>query len=230
MTAPTHVSTNLQEVLEQARQEARKAREVRHGTPPPKPRRERTGGRPTRLHPDLQARIVRRIQAGSFQETAAMAEGVPSSTYHSWKARGLEARAVLDATGEVPSKERIFLEFLEAIEGARASVEATATEAIQRLALGGEVLEVEEKFDEDGDLVIGRTIRYSKPDGPSLRWFLSKGFAHHWGDKVEISGPDGAGIPVEVEVSARDLLRDAMSQVAERIGAKADDDEEAGDE
>lgn len=220
----THVSDNLQEVLENARREARAAREARHGTPPPKPRRGRTG-RPTRLHPDLQARIVRRIQAGSFQETAAMAEGVPSSTYHSWKARGLEARAVLEATGEVPAKERVFLDFLEAIEGARASVEAQATEAIQRLALGGEVLEVEEHFDED-EKVTGRTIRYSKPDGPSLRWFLSKGFAHHWGDKVEISGPDGAGIPIEVEVSARDLLRDQMNQVAERLGVKEEDPED----
>jgi len=223
----THVSDNLQEVLERARQEATKAREARHGATPPKIHRKRTG-RPTRLHPDLQARIVRRIQAGSFQETAAMAEGVPSSTYHSWKARGLEARAVLEATGEIPQKERIFLDFLEAIDGARASVEATATEAIQRLALGGEVLEVEEHFDED-ETVTGRTIRYSKPDGPSLRWFLSKGFAHHWGDKVEISGPDGAGIPIEVEVSARDVLRQSMAQVAERLGVETPDEEETSD-
>lgn len=225
MTA--HVSDNLQEILENARQEARKAREVRTGHHAPRPRRKRTG-RPTRLHPALQERIVARIMAGSFQETAAMAEGVPSSTYHSWKARGNEARAVFEATGEIPESERAFVEFLEAIEGARAAVESQATEAIQRLALGGEVLEVEEHFDEDGE-VTGRTIRYAKPDGPSLRWFLSKGFAHHWGDRVEISGPDGAGIPIEVEVSARDLLRDQMNQVAERLGVK-DEDEETGDE
>lgn len=229
MTAPTHVSTNLQEVLERAREEAKKARMGTQGVPRPRVHKKRKG-RPTRLHPALQERIVARILGGSFQETAAVAEGVPKSTFHSWKAKAVEALAVYDATGEMPEGQQVFVDFLEAIEEARAQVESRASEAIQRLAFGGEVVEVEEHFDpDDPDMVTGRTIRFAKADGPSLRWFLSKGFAHHWGDRVEISGPDGAGIPIEVEVSARDLLRDQMNQVAERLGVK-DEDEEAGDE
>lgn len=183
-------------------------------------------GRPTRLHPGLMDEIAAKVEDGCPIEAAAISSGVPASTYHSWMARGREARAILDASVDLDPKELIFLEFLERMEGSRASAMAKAVTAHQRLAFGGEVLEVVEQFDSDEDRVVGRTIRFSKPDRMALEWYLERSHPTLFGTRrVEITGDAGGPIPVEVEVSARDILRKKIGAVAARLGEDDPTDE-----
>lgn len=177
-------------------------------------------GRPTRLHRGLIEDVCALIRAGNYQETAAVAVGISKATYHGWKARGLEARAIIEATGGLPEDkagERLFLEFLDAVEEARADAESEAIQTLLRLAHGGEVIEVEVHLDPDTEEKVGETIRFSKPDRQAIAWYLERSFPERYGKRLEIGGPDQGPIPVEVEVSARDSLRKRLSQVAGRL-------------
>lgn len=218
---PARVGDVLPDVLEKARAHGQTAG-VKRATG--RKTKARTG-RPTRLHQGLIDQVVELIRQGNYQETAATACGIPVSTYHSWKARGQEARSLIEATGRLPEDkagERLFLDFLEATDAARAEAESNAIVALQRLAFGGEVVEIEEHLDPDTEAVTGQTIRFSKPDATSLRWFLERSFPTRFGKRLEIGGPDQGPIPVEVEVSARDLLRKRLTQVADRLGEPED--------
>ena len=46
------------------------------------------GGRPTKLTPELQARICEAIRAGNYVHIAANFGGIDETTYHRWRARG----------------------------------------------------------------------------------------------------------------------------------------------
>lgn len=176
-------------------------------------------GRPTRLHPTLVEDICQRIEDGVPIASATIAAGIPESTYHSWTKRGREARAVLEANAPLDPKEIVYLEFLERTEGARASALAKTVTAHQRLAFGGEVLEVTEHFDPESEEITGRTIRFSKPDRMALEWYLERSHPAQFGvRRLEITGEEGGPIPIEVEVSARDVLRKRLEQVATRLG------------
>lgn len=67
-------------------------------------------GRPTKLTPALQARIVKLVREGNYPETAAQSEGVHRDTYYSWMERGRK--------GEKP-----FAEFSDAVTRARATAQ-----------------------------------------------------------------------------------------------------------
>lgn len=197
-------------------------------TKTPRPRYVPKGktGRPIRLHAALIEEIASKIEDGSPIEAAAISSGVPASTYHSWMGRGREARAVIDAGVALAPKEAIFLEFLETVEGARAHAMAQAVTAHQRLAFGGEVLEITEEEDDDGG--IRRTVRFSKPDRMALEWYLERSHPKEFGTRrLEITGEDGGPIPIEVEVSARDLLKKRLEAVATRLGVDGDDEAQA---
>lgn len=47
--------------------------------------------RPTKLNPELTARIVERILEGNRPQLAANLEGISSSTFFDWMARGKNA-------------------------------------------------------------------------------------------------------------------------------------------
>lgn len=218
------MTTQIADLLPEALAEGRALGEILRSQRPHRqtaPVRRKTG-RPTRLHRDLIDRICGLIREGNYQETAAIACGVPASTYHSWKARGIAARQVLDASGRLPddkADERIFLEFVEAVEEARAEAEARIVESLQRQALGGEVLEVSEVETDDGEIV--RNFTLSRPDWRAQAWWLERSFPERYGRRVEVSGPDQGPIAVEVEVSARDLIRRKLNETRERIDGPA---------
>jgi transposase len=75
-------------------------------------------GRPTKLTPRVQERIVRLIEAGSYAEPAARAAGISASTFYSWMERG-----ELEDDG-------IFREFREAIKRAEAEAEVRAVNVV----------------------------------------------------------------------------------------------------
>ena len=53
-------------------------------------------GRPTKLTPDLQAKIVEALKAGNYAEVAARHVGIASSTFYDWMKRGPRAGRQLD--------------------------------------------------------------------------------------------------------------------------------------
>lgn len=80
-------------------------------------------GRPTKLTPEVQRRIVKAVRCGNYGETAAASEGVQRSTYYEWMERGRK--------GESP-----FAEFADAVTRARAVAErrmvnVVRTDAVQ---------------------------------------------------------------------------------------------------
>jgi transposase len=50
------------------------------------------GGRPTKLTPEIMAKICDALRAGNYRETAAAFAGVRKSTFYEWLRRGARAR------------------------------------------------------------------------------------------------------------------------------------------
>jgi transposase len=83
------------------------------------------GGRPTKLTPETQEKIVRAVRAGNYLETAAAHAGVRKQTLHDWLHRGANAR-----TG-------IYREFSDAIQKALADAETSEVALITKAASDG---------------------------------------------------------------------------------------------
>lgn len=81
-------------------------------------------GRPTKLTPDLQARIVAFLGAGAYMETAAAAAGVSKQTLYTWLHRGAE--------GDRPYKA-----FLDAVEKAQGEADIRDLKTIRDAAQAG---------------------------------------------------------------------------------------------
>ena len=68
-------------------------------------------GRPTKLTPDLQQRVVTLIQGGNYMETAAAAVGICKASLYKWLKRGAR------------SNSGIYRSFVDAVEKAAAEAE-----------------------------------------------------------------------------------------------------------
>jgi len=71
-----------------------------------------SGGRPTKLTPDIVERLTEAIRNGNYYESACAAAGISYQTFQNWKERGRNAKS-----GK-------YLEFLEAVERAEGEAEA----------------------------------------------------------------------------------------------------------
>lgn len=214
-TTETPLRAALDRVVEDARIQGMAEREKRADTRGPKTPAKRTG-RPTRLHQGLIDAVVERVRAGEHQDAAAAAVGIPTSTYHSWKSKGNEARLAAESGVPVPENRRIFVDFLEAVEQARGEAESRMIQSLQRAAIGGEVVQVREWVDDNG--LEHREATFTRPNVAAMTWWLERAFPQRYARRVEVSGPEGGAIPVEVEVSARDILKKKLGQVADRMG------------
>lgn len=213
---PIHVGDILPEVLVKARIAGAALARQRAGTEPGKRKRGRPKGS-TRLHPGLIEEVAALVRDKRTLDSACVSAGIPMATYRKWKGRGMEALMVLDATGVIPEGEAIFVDFVLALEKARAEAHAEVAGVAHRLMLGGEVSAITRTYNDAGD-VIQETIEFTKPDRQAILWWLERSFPMDYQRRVELSGPDGGPIPVEVEVSARESLKQKMGQVAGRIG------------
>jgi hypothetical protein len=75
-------------------------------------------GRPTKLTPELQKKIVKLVRDGNYFETAAQAAGIAKSTLYDWLKRG--------EAGEEP-----FAEFSNALKKAEAEAEVDVVATIR---------------------------------------------------------------------------------------------------
>lgn len=220
---PISVMDSMAEVLEDVRRQGVDL--LTRNPKPPSPKRYRPKGRPTRLHQALIEEVCDRIRQGEHQETAALAVGIKKSTYFSWKAKGDEARIGAENGIPVPPGKAIYVQFLDAVDEARALAESRVVQAVQRAAIGGDISSLREWEDDAGNL--HREVSFTRPNVAAMTWWLEKAFPQRYARRVEVSGPGGEAIPVEVEVSARDLLRKKLGESAERLHVVPDPVEEA---
>ena len=137
-------------------------------------------GRPTKLTPDIHRAIVTALEAGNYQDDSAAYAGVSTSALYNWLARGRVERERIEA-GDKPRKaETIFVDFLDAVESARAKA------AVRHVA----------------------NIAKAANDGvwQASAWYLERSYPQKWGrlNRTEISGPDGGPIEARVDLEALD--------------------------
>lgn len=91
-----------------------------------------THGRPSKLTPERQARMVEALAAMAHYEIVAARGGVTYQTFLNWRSRGekaykLREQAESDPTVVVPEKERPYLAFFDATTRAEAEAELLAS-------------------------------------------------------------------------------------------------------
>lgn len=82
-------------------------------------------GRPTKLTPEVQDKIVAALRAGNYQETAAAYAGIHRDTFYGWMERGKNEPG------------SIYSDFSEAVERAKADAEVRDVALIDRAAADG---------------------------------------------------------------------------------------------
>lgn len=83
-------------------------------------------GRPSKLTPEIQERIISALRAGNYQDTAAQYAGIGVSTFYRWMEQGSE-----------PDAPALYREFREAVENARAEAEVRHVALITQAAQSG---------------------------------------------------------------------------------------------
>lgn len=97
-------------------------------------------GRPSKLTPDLTARLCQKLRAGLYLETASAMEGLSKNTLYDWLKRGARYRAALEAApgaGELDPADEAYAEFSDAVEQALAEGDAFDETAISQAVRGG---------------------------------------------------------------------------------------------
>jgi hypothetical protein len=95
--------------------------------PAKKPAEPKKVGRTSKLTPEVLEAIVTSIRLGNYQDHASAASGIGVATFYSWLERGKKERDRLETMKDAEARpdETPFVEFLEAVEKAKA-------EAVQR--------------------------------------------------------------------------------------------------
>lgn len=127
-------------------------------------------GRFSKLTPDVQSKITSSLAAGNYFDVSCEYAGIAVSTGHNWLARGRkellrrEGKNVKEGSKEWLD-EQPFVDFLEAVSRASASVQVKAVALIQRFGEG----------DKDKGI---------EPDWRAMAWFLEHRYPKQWGKQV----------------------------------------------
>lgn len=142
--------------------------------------------RPTKLTKELQQKIISALTAGNYQDTAAAYAGISTSCFYNWLERGKKERDRLAAGEKAKKTEQIFLEFVDAIESARAQAEVRSVALIQKAANDG--------------------------TWQAAAWYLERSHPQRWGrlNRTEISGPEGGPIETKIDIEALDAKIEAF--------------------
>lgn len=148
-------------------------------------------GRDTKLTPERQVTILDALKTGCYVETACLYAGISVATMYNWVERGKRERERLTVFPDELGYETevVFLEFLEAVEKARATAELRAVAQIQKAA--------------------------SEGTWQAASWYLERSAPKRWGrkDYTELTGEDGGAIRIDV---ATDELERKILEIASR--------------
>ena len=126
------------------------------------------GGRPTKLTPALQKRIVQAIRRGCYVETAAALAGVHKDTFYSWLKKGAKDEG-----------EKVYRDFNAAVEKALAESERDDLAVIEKASRGYEVVKTKVVTYKDGTTE-ETTERSTKFDWQAAAWRLERRFPERW--------------------------------------------------
>jgi transposase len=84
-----------------------------------------TGGRPTKLTPDIQVKIVDALKMGNYIETAAALAGINKTSIYEWLKRGAREleRVENNPNARIRKEEEPFVKFSNAVQKAQAESE-----------------------------------------------------------------------------------------------------------
>ena len=148
----------------------------------------RTGRTPL-LNAETHERIVSAVRAGSYLDDAASLAGIGRSTLYLWLAEGKKAEQKHDNGQKLSDRDTTYLEFMDAVESARAEAQLRNVAIIQRAANEG--------------------------TWQAAAWFLERTNPRKWGrhETVEIGVADDR--PTEVSEIAS-LLDQRIARMRER--------------
>lgn len=128
-------------------------------------------GRPTSLTPDVSARIIQAVRAGSYIKHAAEYAGVSRESVHGWLARGKTERDRLtsDPKTKPDPDEALYLEFFHSVTRAEAEAVIEACAAWKSA---------------------GRT------DWRAAKEWLARRHGDEWGDRARIEHAGVEGQPI----------------------------------
>ena len=141
----------------------------------------RKAGRPTVLTDEVQERIITAIKAGSYLDDAAAYAGISYRVVFDWLAKGNDAQQRIQAGDtDLADNDHKYLQFMQAVENARAQAVVRNVGIIQSAAQNGQ--------------------------WQAAAWYLERTNPRKWGrhETVEITGADGGAI--QVEHSVKDTL------------------------
>lgn len=166
--------------------------------------------RPGILTPALTEEIVAHLKRCVPQDTAARYVGISPAAFYKWKARGTlaletatalwentplppfdpadpashESREAPGAIDFAPAEERIYIEFVESVEAARAEAEVRMVEVVRKAAVEGDV--------------------------KAAQWWLDRAYPERWAQRqrLELTGAQDGPINILVEYEPGDLTKE----------------------
>jgi hypothetical protein len=134
---------------------------------------------------DELARLIGEEMA-SVEAACALTPGVQRSSYFAWRARGEEARSLMQAGETVDERELRYVDFLERMEAAHGLAEMRAVDAVRKGMVGW----TERTVERDGAGVTVSTRSVEKWSSSDARWWLSRRHPERYSEKamVEHSG------------------------------------------
>jgi len=139
-------------------------------------------GRKTKLTPELLDRLEKALASGNYVETACAYVGISRAVYYHWLAEAAKPRA-----------KKIYLDFLDTVERAKAVAEIRNVQIVQAAAQGDAANEQD-------------------PDWRAATWFLERAYPRKWGrhERVELSGAEGG--PINVSIDTKQALLDIIRE------------------
>lgn len=199
------------------------------------PRRTKRIGRPpVLLDHDTRDRLLQYVEDGNHIKAACALVGIHPATIYRWLERAADADELLHADQPIDEVQRVYCDFRDSYELARARAQKVAVETINRAMKGGQIISErpmvdlagEALRDEDGRILYERT--FTQPDGRLALSYLARTAPDMWGPsaaKVEVSGPQGGPVQVEARLGG---LAERISSIA--VERRKDAELEAADE
>jgi hypothetical protein len=199
-------------------------------------------GRPTKLDAVLRQtgsgpvtvadEIIERVRGGAARADAAASVGIARSTLQEWVRDGARLAARRLAGDELTDDEHALADFSdrEAEAVAEWKVEQELQLSLLSTARSREV--VTEKRDSAGNL-LERTTRTEgiEPDARVIQWRLERRFPDQYGrQRLELSGPDGGPVPLDLRSAALDRLLQMAEQLQQNTVEHEHDGEQSDEQ
>ena len=131
-------------------------------------------GRPPRLNPELQKRIVTAIAGGNTLEASAWSAGVTPSQVLGWVRRG-------EGRDKKHKKTKLYSQFAQALKKARADGQVERILRIRKAGVGGAVIERRTVTRGKGENATTEVIeKFSQPQWQADAWQLERSDPDHW--------------------------------------------------